>query len=130
MAWTPDAGPRYEVHCCKCQWQANLPQCGTPNFPTRLRSFIDGPDGSALGLHLQAAGVAADVHRHAAVQQTVDDRVGDDAIDKELAPGTETPVAGQDHRPALVAATGQLEKQVGALAIEGQLADFVDDLQP
>jgi hypothetical protein len=55
---------------------------------------------------------------------------GDDTIAEDLAPGAEAPIGGQDHQPALVAAADQLEEQVGAAAVDGQVADLIDDEQP
>src|SRR5262247_994334 len=37
--------------------------------------------------------------------------------------------AGEDDGPALVAARNELEEEVGALAIDGDVADLVDDEQ-
>jgi len=39
-------------------------------------------------------------------------------------------VAGEDHRTALVAPADELEEEVRAESIDGQVADLVDDEQP
>jgi len=60
------------------------------------------------------------------VEQAIEDRAGDHGIAEHLAPGAEALVAGDDDRAALVTARDQLEEQVGALAIDRQIADLVD----
>ena len=63
------------------------------------------------------------------MQQTVEDGAGDHRVAEHLTPGTETLVAGDDDRAALVTARDQLEEQVGALAVDRQIADLIDDEQ-
>jgi hypothetical protein len=45
-------------------------------------------------------------------------------------PGPEAAVAGDDDRAAFVAAGDEREQQVGGLALQGEVADLVDDEQP
>ena len=61
------------------------------------------------------------------MEQAVEDGAGDDGIAEDLAPGPETLIAGDDDRAALVAARDQLEEQVGALAVDRQIANLVAD---
>jgi hypothetical protein len=61
------------------------------------------------------------------VQQAVEGRAGDHGIAEDLAPGTETLIAGDDDRTAFVTARDQLEEQVGALAVDRQIANLVAD---
>jgi hypothetical protein len=64
------------------------------------------------------------------MQDAIEDRRGDDTIAKDLTPAAEALVAGEDHRAALVPAADELEEEVGAGAIDRQVADLVDDQQP
>src|SRR5215467_1478413 len=64
------------------------------------------------------------------MQDAIEDGCGDDAIAKDLAPAAEALVAGQDHRAALVPATDELEEEVGAGAVDRQVADLIDNQQP
>ena len=48
---------------------------------------------------------------------------------KTSPPSPEALVAGEYHRPAFVAAADELKEERGRLAVDGQLADFVDDQQ-
>ena len=63
------------------------------------------------------------------VQQAVEDGGGDHGVAKDLAPGAQALIAGQDDRAPLVAARDQLKEEIGALAIDGDVADLVDDQQ-
>src|SRR5262249_7974437 len=81
-------------------------------------------------LVLEPIGIAADVEGDGVVEDAVEDCGGDDPVAEHLAPAAEALVAGQDHGAALVAAADELEEQVGALAVDGQVADLVDDEQP
>ena len=81
---------------------------------------------SGLELLLESETFAFDVDRDRMVEQTVEDGAGDYRVAEHLAPGTETLVAGDNDRTALVAARDQLEEQVGALAVDRQIANLVD----
>ena len=63
------------------------------------------------------------------MQQAVEDDAGDDSVAEYLAPGTETLIAGDDERAALITARHQLKEQVGALAVDRQIANLIDDQQ-
>ncbi|MEX2194346.1 MAG: hypothetical protein WD844_03595 [Thermoleophilaceae bacterium] len=63
------------------------------------------------------------------MDEAVDERGGDHLVAEDLAPGLEPAVAGDDDRAAFVAARDQREQQVRGLALQGQVADFVDDDQ-
>lgn len=63
------------------------------------------------------------------MQQALKRGRGDHPLAEHLAPGAEAPLAGEEHRPALVAATDDLEEQIGAGAVDRQVADLVDDQQ-
>lgn len=63
------------------------------------------------------------------MQQSVEDGRGDDAIAEDFAPGPAALVAGENHRTALVAAADELDEEVGADAVDRQVADLIDDQQ-
>src|SRR5947207_15190478 len=63
------------------------------------------------------------------MEHAVDDRGGDHAVAEDVDPTAEALVAGQDHRPALVAAADELEEEIGAGAVDREIADLVDDEQ-
>ena len=64
--------------------------------------------------------------RRRVMQNAVEDRTRDHAVSEHIAPAPEALVAGQDHRPALVAPADELKKQRGRLAVDRQVADLVD----
>jgi len=59
--------------------------------------------------------------------QAIQGRAGDQGVAEHLAPRAETLIAGDDDRAALVAARDQLEEQIGALALDGQIANLNAD---
>jgi len=63
------------------------------------------------------------------MQNPVEDGRGDDAVAKDLAPAAEALVAREDHRASLVAAADELKEEIGAGAIDRQVADLGDDQQ-
>ena len=101
-------------------------------LPARRR--FDGLDAARLeqaGLELLAepVAVALDVNGDGVVEQAIEDRGRDHGIAEHLAPGPEALVAGEDDGAALVAARDELEEEVGALAVDRDVADLVDDEQ-
>ena len=91
------------------------------------RHFELGFEQAGLELLLKPEAFTFDVDRDRMVQQAVEDRAGDHGVAEDLAPGAETLVAGDDDRAALVAARDQLEEQIGALAVDRQIANLVTD---
>jgi hypothetical protein len=63
------------------------------------------------------------------VDEPVDQGGGDHGVAEDLAPLLEAAVGGDDDRAAFVAAGDEREEQVGGLALQGQVANFVDDEQ-
>src|SRR5882672_7782947 len=118
-----------------CQGASNFPQLWACNFPHPLvstsggRLGLFGADQSGSQLVLEPVRVAADVQGHGVMQHAIEDRGGDHAVAEHVGPGREALVTGEDHRPALVAATDQLEEEVRAKPIDRQVADLVDDEQ-
>lgn len=54
--------------------------------------------------------------------QPVENGAGDHGVAEDLAPGTETLIAGDDERTALLAARDQLEEEISVLAINRQIS--------
>ena len=63
------------------------------------------------------------------VQDAVQDRRGNDAVPEYLAPGAEALVGGEDHGAFLIAPADELEEQVGAGLVDGEIADLINDQQ-
>ena len=59
------------------------------------------------------------------VEQAVENGGGNDGVPEDLAPGPEALIAGEDDRAALVAARHKLKAEIGALAVDGDVADLV-----
>src|SRR5437867_6514345 len=97
--------------------------------PGSLRG-LGGADEAGLQLLFEPIGIAPDVDGDRMMQDPVEDRGRDDAVSEDLAPAAEALVAREDHRAPLVAAADELEEEVGAGAIDGQVADLVHDQQP
>jgi hypothetical protein len=82
---------------------------------------------TGLELLLEPEAFSFDVDCNRMVQKPIENRAGDHVIAEDLAPGAKTLVAGNDDRTSLVATRDQLEEQIGALAIDRQVADLVAD---
>ena len=54
---------------------------------------------------------------------------GDDGVAEQLAPFREAAIGGGDHGALLVAGVDELEEQIGAVGVDGDVADLVDDGQ-
>ena len=76
--------------------------------------------------HLRSNGT----DRRRVMQDPVEDRAGDHPVAEDVAPAAEALVAGQNHRPALVAPADELEKQRRCLPVDRQIPDLVDDEKP
>jgi len=86
-----------------------------------------GGDETRVDLFLEAIGVALDIDRGGMMQDAVQDGRGDDRITEDLIPLTEAAVGGEDQRALFVAPRDELEEEVGAVAIDADVADLVDD---
>src|SRR5690242_9624650 len=115
-----------------CQGSPNFPQVWSLKIPhPGLRGGgLDRLDEAGFELVLQPVGVASDVDGDRVVKHAVEDRGGDDPVAKHVAPAAEALVAGQDHRATLVAPADELEEEIGSGAVDGQVADLVDDEEP
>ena len=59
------------------------------------------------------------------MEQAVEDGGGEDLIAQQFCPLRKSLIAGQDHAPALVAATDQLEEVVGFRSIQAEIAHLI-----
>lgn len=69
--------------------------------------------------------IATDAERDGA-RQAVKHLRSDDAVAEPLAHSVDSQVAGQDHRAALAATAGELDR-IGAERVDGQVANLADD---
>ena len=92
-----------------------------------LGHFELGFEQTGLELLLKPEAFSFDVDGNRMVQKPIENRAGDHGVAEDLAPGAETLVAGNDDRTTLVAARDQLKEQIGALAVDRQVADLVAD---
>ncbi len=77
-----------------------------------------------LGTHRRAV----ELKQAAALEDAVEDRLGEIVVVQHPAPGGERLVGGEDHRaPALVALVDDVEEHVGGVGAVGEVADLVDD---
>src|SRR5439155_11534793 len=58
-----------------------------------------------------------------------EDGGGDHGVPEDVAPCAEALIARQDDRAPLVAAGDELEEEIGAVAVDRDVADLVDDQQ-
>jgi hypothetical protein len=63
----------------------------------------------------------------AVVQEPVEDRGGDHLVAEDLAPLRDHLVGREQHAAALVATRDELEEQIRAALLEGQIAQLIDD---
>src|SRR2546426_181070 len=114
-----------------CQRSPNFPQVGSSKIPHPWLGGggLDRLHEAGFELVLQPVGIAADIDGDRVMEHAVEDRRGDHAVAEDVAPTAEALVAGQDYRPALVAAADELEEKIGAGAVDREIADLVDDEQ-
>jgi hypothetical protein len=91
------------------------------------RSLSGGRDVEAA--FAQAVAFAFEGDHGGVVDEPVDQGGRDHGVAEDFAPLLEAAVAGDDDRAAFVAAGDQGEEQVGGLALQGEVADLVDDEQ-
>ena len=60
------------------------------------------------------------------VRQSVQQGRGDDVIAEDSAPVLEATIGGEDSGAFLVAGIDQLEEQVGAAGLQGQVTDLIE----
>jgi hypothetical protein len=93
-----------------------------------LRFFSLGlSDEARFDFFPEPVGVALDVDRGGVVQDPVQDGRGDDRVAEDLVPLGEAPVRGQDQRFFFVPPGDELEEQMRAVTVDGDVADLVDN---
>jgi hypothetical protein len=63
------------------------------------------------------------------MQEAIENRGGDHLIAKDLPPVPKALVAGQEDRAFFIPAADELKEEIGALPVDRDLADRVDDEQ-
>ena len=61
------------------------------------------------------------------MQEPVEDGGGDHLVAEDLAPLRDHLIGGDEHAAALVATGDELEEEVGAAPLEGQVPELIDD---
>ena len=79
---------------------------------------------------LEAVRLAFDVDHSTVMQDTIQDGGGDGDVGKDLVPLGEGLIGGEDGGGLLIASGNQLEKQIRALNVHREIADFVDNQHP
>ena len=79
---------------------------------------------------LETVRLALDVDHSAVMQDTLQDSEGNGDVGKDLVPLGEGLVGGEDSGGLLIASGNQLEKQICALNVHREIADFVDNQHP
>jgi hypothetical protein len=74
---------------------------------------------------LQSIGGSVNREHLRMVEQAVEDSGGEDLIAQQLCPLRTGLIAGQDHAPAIVAATDQLEEVVRFRPIQAKIAPLI-----
>ncbi len=138
VAWGKTASARTDVNG---KYSVNVPRVSTAiqmspdpviekSPPLGSLRGLAGTDEAGLQLLFEPIRVAPDVDGDRVMQDPVEDRGGNNPVAEDLAPAAEALVGREDHRAPLVAAANELEEEVGAGAIDRQVADLVDDQQP
>ena len=81
------------------------------------------------GVFAHAVARSLDLDDDGMMEQTVEQRGGDDWTAEDVTPFGEAAVRGEDHCALLVTGIDQLEEQVAATGCDWQVADLVDDQQ-
>jgi hypothetical protein len=119
-----ESGYRESTECQRPPKSPQVRSSKIPHPPGSLRG-LGGADEAGLELVLEPVRVAPDVQGDGVMEDAVQDGRGDDPVAKDLPPAPEALVAREDHGPAFVAATDELEEQVGAGPVDRQVTDLV-----
>jgi hypothetical protein len=90
--------------------------------------FVLGFSRPAFSFSRNPVAVAADVDGDRMMPQSIEDGGGDLGVSEDLAPGAKALIARQDDGAA-VAPGDELEEQVGALAVNRDVPDLIDNQQ-
>ena len=98
-------------------------------FLRRLwRTALEGI-GDQIGVFPESVGITLNLDDDGMVQQAVEQCGGHDVIPKDGAPVPEAAIGGEDGSAFLVAGIDQLEEQVGAAGLQGQVTHLIYDEQ-
>jgi len=70
---------------------------------------------------------AFDLDDNGMMEQSVEERGGDDGIAEDVTPFGEAAIGGEDHGALLVAGVDELEEEIAPAGNDRQVADLVDD---
>lgn len=84
---------------------------------------------SGPSLLFEPIALAADRDDVSVLQQTVEDRGGDDGIAEDLPRLADGPIRGEQDAAAFVATAHGLEEDMRRIGLDGQVAQFIDDQQ-
>jgi len=83
---------------------------------------------SSPSLLLQAIGFTLDVDGGGMMQESVQDRTGNDRVPcEDGSPISIGLVGGEDNRAFFISPRDQLEEEVGGLLVQREIPDFVED---
>lgn len=85
--------------------------------------------GYQIGMFTQPVVGPFDLNDDSVMQQAVEQHGGHDRVAEQLSPLGEAAIGGEDRGACFVSGVDQLEKQVRAAAVDGDISDFVDDEQ-
>ena len=77
----------------------------------------------------QPVACACNLDHDSVVQETIEQRGGDDWIAEDFSPFRKAAIGCQDHGPFLITGVDQLEEEVGPSGCDGQVSDLIDDQQ-
>src|SRR5439155_11036060 len=107
----------------------NREKCGILNRPPQSAAGgIAGRFAIRLGLPTPVA-VSVDRDDVRMVHDAVDQRGDGRGVGEDAGPFAERQVGGEGETPSLVAATDDLEEQIGGAGVVGQIPDFIDQEQ-
>lgn len=86
------------------------------------RGADGGLEEARLPFLPQAIALAFNIDRDGMMEEPIENRRGDDGIPEDLAPGAEASITGEHNRALLIAPGDELEEQIGALPIKGDIA--------
>src|SRR5687768_13119709 len=75
----------------------------------------------------EAVRVTFNIDHMTVMEQPVQNRAGHNRIPEDLSPLTKALIGRQDDGPPLIAARDELEEQMGAVPIDGDIANLIDN---
>ena len=83
--------------------------------------------GDEIGMGAQPVACAGNLDHDSVVQETIEQRGGDDGIAEDFSPFRKSAIGRQDHSPLLITGVDQLEEEVGPSGCDGQISDLIDE---